>query len=95
MQGEMLDLDNEGLPADLAGEWLALGPVPKGKRCMAVTFTKTRRSKSGRSKMVSFCVLAEIRLTMKPSDKYDTARSYDRPTCRTAICTYLTARLCP
>lgn len=51
MQGEVLDLDNEGLPPDLAGEWLALGPIPKGKRCMAVTFTGTRKSKTGRSKL--------------------------------------------
>lgn len=48
MQGEALDLEGEGLPPDLAGEWLAVGPVPKGKRCMAVTFASTRTSRQGR-----------------------------------------------
>lgn len=51
MQGETLDLDNEGLPPDLAGEWLALGPIPKGKRCMAVSFASTKTSRRGRSKL--------------------------------------------
>lgn len=48
MQGEILDLEGEGLPPDLAGEWLALGPIPKGKRCMALTFASTRTSRQGR-----------------------------------------------
>lgn len=49
MFGEMLDL-SEGLPADLVEEWLAMGPIPEGKRCMAVTFPSTRTSKNGRGK---------------------------------------------
>ncbi|CAD6578671.1 MAG: hypothetical protein CYPHOPRED_000647 [Cyphobasidiales sp. Tagirdzhanova-0007] len=47
MLGEVLDL-SEGLPQDLSEQWIALGPVPKGKRCMAVTFASTRTSKKGR-----------------------------------------------
>lgn len=27
----------DGLPADLESGWVALAPVPKGKRCLAVT----------------------------------------------------------
>ena len=51
MQGEALDLSDEtgGLPADLFSDWLALGPVPKGKRCLAVTFSSMRMSSRGRS----------------------------------------------
>lgn len=28
----------DGLPKDLEREWVALAPVPKGKRCIAVSF---------------------------------------------------------
>lgn len=28
----------DGLPKDLEREWIALAPVPKGKRCIAVSF---------------------------------------------------------
>jgi len=48
MQGEPLDLENEGLPPDLATEWIAIGPIPRGKRCMVVTFNGSRRSRTGR-----------------------------------------------
>ena len=49
MQGESLDY-NEGLPPDLSEEWLAIGPIPPGKRCMAITFNTVRMSRKGRSK---------------------------------------------
>ncbi|CAE6404825.1 unnamed protein product [Rhizoctonia solani] len=38
---EMRDSDHpwdDGLPKDLEREWVALAPVPKGKRCIAVSF---------------------------------------------------------
>ncbi|CAE6355743.1 unnamed protein product [Rhizoctonia solani] len=38
---EMQDSDHpweDGLPKDLEREWVALAPVPKGKRCIAVSF---------------------------------------------------------
>ncbi|KAH7345711.1 hypothetical protein B0J17DRAFT_713259 [Rhizoctonia solani] len=38
---EMRDSDHpwdDGLPKDLEKEWVALAPVPKGKRCIAVSF---------------------------------------------------------
>ena len=54
MLGEVLDL-SEGLPQDLSEQWIALGPVPKGKRCMAVTFASTRTSKKGRGALFCRC----------------------------------------
>lgn len=48
MLGERLDY-NEGLPPDLFDEWLAVGPIPHGKRCMAVSFNSVRMSRKGRS----------------------------------------------
>jgi hypothetical protein len=52
MVGETLDM-TDGLPADLCEEWMLLGPVPKGKRCMAVTFPTSRISRRGRSESSS------------------------------------------
>lgn len=50
MVGESLDFSHQGdgIPEDLFSEWLLMGPVPKGKRCMAVTFTNTRVNRRGR-----------------------------------------------
>ena len=31
------DTPNDGLPSDLESGWVAVGPVPVGKRCLAVT----------------------------------------------------------
>jgi snurportin-1 len=65
MQGETLDL--EGLPPDLAGEWLALGPIPKGKRCMAVTFASTRTSRQGRGESEVACIDQEFGISLLPA----------------------------
>lgn len=32
-----VDAPNDGLPCDLESGWVAVGPVPVGKRCLAVT----------------------------------------------------------
>ncbi|KAH7911167.1 hypothetical protein BJ138DRAFT_1086124 [Hygrophoropsis aurantiaca] len=42
MYAELLEMNgdnawNDGLPADLEGGWVAVAPVPVGKRCLAVT----------------------------------------------------------
>ena len=47
MTGEEFD-SNVGLPEDLCPAWLAVGPVPAGKRCMAVTFSPSKNKKRGR-----------------------------------------------
>jgi hypothetical protein len=57
MQGEELDLDNEGLPSDLATEWIAIGAIPKGHRCMVVTFASTRRTQKGRGAITTLSSL--------------------------------------
>jgi snurportin-1 len=47
MYAELLNLA-EGLPADLAADWLVLGPVPKGKRCLVLTFPPAKGSTKGK-----------------------------------------------
>lgn len=42
MYAELLEMASEdpwddGLPVDLESAWVAVGPVPVGKRCLAVT----------------------------------------------------------
>lgn len=51
MEGEVFDPD-AGLPGDLCSAWLAVGPVPQGKRCMVVTFQPGKRRKKGRCKSI-------------------------------------------
>lgn len=45
--GEELELDG-GLPHDLFENWIAMGPIPKGKRCLVVSFASTKMNKKGR-----------------------------------------------
>ena len=34
------DMAEDGVPGDLETHWVALAPVPKGKRCLAITQTQ-------------------------------------------------------
>jgi snurportin-1 len=38
---------NDGLPSDLESGWVAVGPVPVGKRCLAVTHQSSGISGNG------------------------------------------------
>lgn len=44
------DGDDDGIPSDLETHWVALGPVPKGKRCLAVSNQSS--NVPGRGKLV-------------------------------------------
>lgn len=98
MQGEILYLEGEGLPSDLAGEWLALGPIPKGKRCMAVTFVSTRTSSKGKGGLRESIphLKSDERWQFDSNEHYFTG-SYDWQTALKAECastpTELRARL--
>lgn len=77
MLGESLDMA-EGLPADFKDGWLVLGPVPKGKRCMAVTFPPSRVGKKGKSEVATVDVPFNATLVIwlkwnidSPSREYD------------------------
>jgi snurportin-1 len=45
---------NDGLPSDLESGWVAVGPVPVGKRCLAVTHQPSGIAGNGSSLPVIF-----------------------------------------
>jgi hypothetical protein len=49
------DTPNDGLPSDLESGWVAVGPVPIGKRCLAVTHQSSGIMGNGMSLQVIFC----------------------------------------
>ncbi|KNZ47157.1 hypothetical protein VP01_663g9 [Puccinia sorghi] len=46
MRAEFLDL-SQGLPAAFEHDWIMVGPVPKGKRCLALSLNETSRPSCG------------------------------------------------
>jgi snurportin-1 len=50
-QWSMEEGDNvdDGLPSDLEDNWVALAPVPKGKRCLAVSYQSSGTGGEGQS----------------------------------------------
>lgn len=60
--GELVeDPEMDGLPSGLETQWVALAPIPAGKRCIAVSQTQH----SGQSKLAPLHRLPELKLTQK------------------------------
>jgi hypothetical protein len=53
MRAEFLDL-SEGLPGDFENNWIMVGPIPKGKRCLALTFNEQKRATFGGTLAILF-----------------------------------------
>lgn len=54
-----VDTPNDGLPSDLESAWVAVGPVPVGKRCLAVTHQSSGITGNSTSLQVTFCSLID------------------------------------
>ncbi|KAF5369206.1 hypothetical protein D9757_010045 [Collybiopsis confluens] len=66
------DMDSDPLPADLHSSWVALSPVPVGKRCLAVTRDGPSFSKiSLRSRLLGKPLLSYFPSTLPPNTILD------------------------
>lgn len=61
MYAELLELSKDdatvvetALPRDLQTNWIALSPIPKGKRCLAVTHSGHGNPSAGKSRLEVF-----------------------------------------
>jgi snurportin-1 len=57
-----MDTPNDGLPSDLENGWVAVGPVPVGKRCLAVTHQSSGIAGNGTLLHVIFYSLIDSHL---------------------------------
>lgn len=48
---------HDGLPKDLESGWVAVAPVPVGKRCIAITYQTSGPAGAGPLKYMASCVL--------------------------------------
>lgn len=55
-----IDSNNDGLPSDLESGWVAVGPVPVGKRCLAVTHQSSGIAGAGMSLHKAFPLCCSI-----------------------------------
>ena len=56
-----MDNLDDGLPGDLESSWVAVGPVPVGKRCLAVTHQAAGIAGNGVPLEINFCYPADSR----------------------------------
>jgi hypothetical protein len=60
MRAEFLDL-SVGLPAGFENDWILVGPVPKGKRCLALSLNEQTRSTHRGTCLICYIFLSQTK----------------------------------
>lgn len=98
MYAELLEMsedmpwDSDGIPADIETGWVAVAPVPVGKRCLVVTSMPSGTNATGASaEQIAICICRLMQLPSPPSAQHDPALKIARQELDTTISLSLAA----